>query len=199
MKKLLFPLGFLAVIAVLVVISFFWWSESSKPASSDTSSQDFLVVRGKSASQIGEALYKEGLIKTPLAFKVYVQVSGKSEKIQAGQFRISPSFPLTEVVDTLTRPPAELWVTIPEGLRREEIVERFLKGIEVKESEAVAFRQEFLEQSQVQEGYLFPDTYLFSRTATPATIVKRMRATFDMKAKELEEAISLSSLSLNEI
>src|SRR3972149_11861896 len=157
MKKLIFPLGFLTAIIILVSLCFFWWRGNSIPVSSDTASQDFLVVRGRSASQIGAALFKEGLIKNPLAFKVYVQVSGKAAKIQAGQFRISPSFPLVMVVDTLTKPPAELWVTIPEGLRREEIVERFIKGIEVKESDIPAFREQFLDDSLGQEGYLFPD------------------------------------------
>jgi UPF0755 protein len=157
------------------------------------------VVRGRSASQIGEALSEEGLIKNPLAFKIYVQVFGKAAKIQAGQFRISSSYSLVKVVDTLTKPPAELWVTIPEGLRREEVVERFIKGLEVKEADAPAFRQEFLALSQGQEGYLFPDTYLFPRDATVISILKRMRSTFDLKAKELEEELTSSSLSLDEI
>jgi len=179
MKKLLFPLGFLVATLILASISIFWWSENSKAVSSDTSFQDFLVVRGKSASQIGEALYKQGLIKKPLAFKVYVQVSGKASKIQAGQFRISPSFTLTKVVDTLTNPPVEFWVTIPEGLRREEVVERFIKGLELKDAVAVNFRQEFLDNSEGQEGFLFPDTYLFPRTASGSAVVTKMTNTFD--------------------
>lgn len=198
MKKFIFPLGVLAALVMLASISFFWWGENSKPASLDAAFQDFLVVRGRGASQIGEALYQEGLIRSPLAFKAYVQVSSKAAKIQAGQFRISPSFPLVKVVDTLTKPPSELWVTIPEGLRREEIVERFIKGIEVKESEIPTFREQFLDESLGQEGYLFPDTYLFPRTATASTIVKRMRSTFELRVKELEDAISSSSLSLDE-
>ena len=198
MKKLIFPLGILAALVMLASVSFFWWSQNSKPASLDTTFQDFLVVRGRGASQIGEALYQEGLIKSPLAFKIYAQVFGKAAKIQAGQFRISPNFPLVKVVDTLTKPPSELWVTIPEGLRREEIVERFIKGIEVKEPDIPIFREQFLDESLGQEGYLFPDTYLFPRTATASTIVKRMRLTFELRAKELAAAISSSSLSLDE-
>jgi UPF0755 protein len=199
MKKLLFPLGLLIAVVSLALLGFFWWNLNSKAPSQDTSTQDFLVVRGRSASQIGEALFAEGLIESPLAFKIYVQVSGKSSKILAGQFRISPSFPLTKVVDTLTKPPAELWVTIPEGLRREEVVERFIKGLEIKEAEAPAFRQEFLDASSGQEGYLFPDTYLFPRDVDATAIVKRMRSTFDLRAKDLEREISSSTLSLDEI
>jgi UPF0755 protein len=199
MRKFLLPLGFLITAVFIVLIGLVWWSRNSKPASGDTSFQDFLVVKGRSASQIGEALFEEGLIKNPVAFKIYVQVTAKASKIQAGQFRISPSLPLTEVVDTLTKPPAELWVTIPEGLRREEAVERFIKGLEMKEADAVLFRQEFLDESFGQEGFLFPDTYLFPRDATASSVVKRMRSTFDLKAKELEKEISSSDLSLDEI
>ena len=198
MKKLLIPLGFIAAALLLFGSGFFWWRQSSKAPSSEGKTVDFLVVRGRNAGQIGDLLFEEGLIKSALAFKIYVQVLGKADKIQAGQFRISPSFTLAKVVDTLTKPPAELWVTVPEGLRREEVVERFIKGLEIKEAEQEFFRQEFLSESEGAEGFLFPDTYLFPRTATAATIVKRMRSTFDIRAKTLEEASS-SSLSLDEI
>jgi len=199
MKKFLIPLAFLAVCLAIFTAAYFWWNKNSKSVSAEEGPKDFLVVRGKSASQIGEALYRQGLIKSPLAFKIYVQVSGKAAGILAGQFRISSSFSLVKVVDTLTKPPAELWITVPEGLRREEIVERFIKGLEVKETEATTFREEFFSESEGFEGFLFPDTYLFPRTASPSAIVKKMHSTFDAKVKEFEEDISSSGLSQKEV
>lgn len=199
MKKFLIPLAFLTVCLAIFGMAYFWWSKNSKPVSAEDGPKDFLVVRGKSASQIGEDLYKQGLIKSPLAFKIYVQVSGKAAGILAGQFRISPSFSLVSVVDTLTKPPAELWVTVPEGLRREEVVERFIKGLEIKQSDALGFREEFLNESEGLEGFLFPDTYLFPRNSSASAIVKKMKLTFDARAKEFEKDISSSSLSEAEI
>ncbi|OGM15893.1 hypothetical protein A2985_00840 [Candidatus Woesebacteria bacterium RIFCSPLOWO2_01_FULL_43_11] len=199
MKKLLIPLVLLILILGLCILGFLWWNKNSQKVSDDTRQVDFLVVKGRSASQIGESLYQENLIKDPLAFKIYVQVSGKTAKFQSGQFRISPSYSLLEVVDTLMRPPAELWVTIPEGLRREEVIERFIKALEIKEAEAEAFREEFLSESESLEGFLFPDTYLFPRTVSAKTVVSRMRSTFDLKMKVLEKDLEASEFTLDEI
>jgi len=199
MKKLLIPFIPLVLFLVLALFGLFWWNKNSQNVSQDTRQIDFLVVRGRSASQIGEGLFDEGLIKDPLAFKIYVQVSGKAANIQSGQFRISPSYSLVTVVDTLTKPPAELWVTIPEGLRREEQVERFIKALEISQAQAEAFRAEFLSESEDFEGYLFPDTYLFPRTATAKTVVSRMRSTFDLKMKELEKEMEASEFTLEGI
>ena len=199
MKRYLIPLIIVALLFSIVIGVLLWWRKNSKPVSNDTKTVDFLVVKGRGANQIGEALYDEGLIISPLAFKIYVQVSGKADQVQAGEFRISPSYSLTQVVDTLTKPPAELWVTIPEGLRREEIVERFIAGLEIEEAEGDVFRQEFLQASDKDEGYLFPDTYLFPRTASATLVVTKMRSTFEVKISEFEDDLKESTLKLNEI
>lgn len=191
-KKFLFLIPFIFIVFSFLISALFWWRANSLPVSTDSDSQDFLVVKGKGASQIGEELKEQGLIKSPLAFKIYVQVSGKSKKILSGQFKISPGLSLIQVVDSLTKPPAELWVTIPEGLRREEVVERFIKALALNTSEAISFREEFLEASKGQEGFLFPDTYLFPRTASGRAVALRMMNIFKIKYDELEkEGVSL--------
>ena len=203
MKKVFFIAVVIFILSVAVGI-FIWWSGVSSPVSTSTETVDFLVVKGRAASQIGEALYKEGLIKNPLAFKFYVQTTGKSDQIQAGEFRLSPAYSLEKTVDTLTGPPLELWVTVPEGLRREEIVERFVQGLEKEEPDASNFRQEFLEASEDMEGFLFPDTYLFPRDVKASSVTSAMRNTFDKRIAEiggdkspeftLEDIVTLASI-----
>jgi len=163
----------------------FWWIQNSKPVSSNEETVDFLVIRGRSASEIGHELYDKGLIKNALAFKFYVQLTGKSDQIQAGEFRLSPSYSLKETVHALSGPPLELWVTIPEGLRREEIVMRFINGLEKKGSDAANFRNEFLEESEGLEGYLFPDTYLLPRDVRAASVVSVLKSNFDKKMNDI--------------
>lgn len=196
MKRLLFL--FFTLFALLAGITF-WWYSAVKPVSSDSFLKDFLIVKGSSASQIGNKLEREGFIKSALAFKIYVQVTGKAKRILAGEYRLSPSHSLFKVVGELTRGPVEIWVTIPEGLRREEVVERFIKGLEKKETETPAFRKEFLEVSDGQEGFLFPDTYLFPKDSAASGVVNKMRSTFDIKTAELNEGIKASELTLREI
>jgi UPF0755 protein len=197
MKKYFVLLALLASLIAALVIGNIWWGAAAKPVSGETAEKDFLIVRGSSAAQIGTKLEKEGLIRSSLAFRLYVQATGKAKSIQAGEYSLSPSYSLLKMVDILSNGPIEVWVTIPEGLRREEIAQRFADGL--GKADKQAFVQEFLNAAKAKEGYLFPDTYLFPKTASASAVVNKMLATFDIKIAELQEGIENSDLSLNEI
>jgi len=190
MKRGLIFLAPFIILIISVFGGFYWWNDGSKAPSQDFVPRDFLVVKGRSAIQIGEDLYQKGLIKNKLAFKIYVQLTSQADKIQTGQFRLSPNFSLIKVVDTLTKPPLEVWVTVPEGLRREEVVEKVIKGLEIDKENQASFRKEFLKASEDQEGFLFPDTYLFAWDASANAVVKKMTSTFDTKFRQFETLIS---------
>lgn len=195
-KKFLL-VSFLAIL--LVTLGGFWFYESSKPASSDEKAQeDFLIPKGSSGVVIGNKLASQGLIRSALAFKIYIEATGKQREILAGEYRLSPKLSLFQIVGKLLKGPDELWVTIPEGLRREEITQRFIDGLGIKDS--ASFRQEFMTASNKKEGYLFPDTYLFPKTVTATTVVAKMTALFDKKVDEKIKAdISASGRSLQEV
>lgn len=196
MKKLLLIIPILILIGFL---SIFWWNNSIKPVSKDETPKDFLITKGTSATKIANNLQDEGIIKNSLAFKFYVQLTGKTKKIQAGEFSLSPSDNLFQIVESLLKGPKELWVTIPEGLRREEIAEKFILGLSKKDEDADTFRQEFLNLTTGEEGYLFPDTYLFPKTTTASKVVASMKNTFDKRMAEFKKDIDNSNLTLNQI
>jgi UPF0755 protein len=197
MKRLLIPI----VLAIFFILGAnFWWSQNIKPVSNDISVVRFVIPKGYSASQIGNKLASQELIKSSLAFRFYVQVTGKAKKIQAGEYRLSSSFSLLKISEQFLKGPVELWVTIPEGLRREEIAERFIKGLEKEGSEAIDFRQEFLTESVGKEGFLFPDTYLFPKTASASAVVNKLFITFDQKIDDqMQKDINKSSYTLSQI
>lgn len=188
----------LFIIPILIfILGFFWFSVNSKPASNDTKLQDFLVIRGSSASQIGNKLKKEGFIKSSFAFKLYVQVSGKTKKIQAGEYKLSPGFSLSKIVSELIKGPVGVWTTVPEGLRREEIAYRFAESLG-KEDKTV-FVEEFMQASLGQEGYLFPDTYIFLKSVQAQNVVQKMRTTFEKKVdSQMREDLQKEGKSLNQ-
>jgi UPF0755 protein len=195
MKRLLFlPLLIVIVIATVAI----WFYESSKPVTSAEKFSYFVIARGTPASQVGTKLKSAGLIKNALAFKVYLQFTGQSGKLQAGEYKLTPSYSLFQVVSTFSKGPVELWVTVPEGLRREEVAQKFALTL----GKDNAFVADFLKASQGKEGYLFPDTYLFPRDASVSAIVGEMTDTFVSKTKNLvnnsglsfDQAIILASL-----
>jgi len=177
MKKIILFLLFVPLICIGVG---YWFYVNTLAPTSDKSFRDFLIVKGSGASQIGNKLQKEGFIKSALVFKIYVQVTGTASKIQAGEYRLSSSESLFEIVNQLKRGPVEIWVTIPEGLRREEIASRFTSSLGKEEN----FRKELLAFSEGEEGYLFPDTYLFPKTASASAVVDKLTRTFDAKTSE---------------
>jgi UPF0755 protein len=176
MKKLSF-LIFILVVLFLIGGGFYWFYRNSVPLSNDVSSRYFLINKGASASQIGSSLEKSGFIKSALAFRIYVKFSGNSKKILAGEYRLSPSFSLSDIVDQFLHGPEEIWVTIPEGLRIEEVAVRFTEAL----AKDAQFVEDFLAAGKGKEGFLFPDTYLFPQETTAEKIVEKMLATFDKK------------------
>lgn len=190
MKKLLLTPLIFVLLATGVAV---WFLVNTKAVSNDKNFKDFLIIKGSGASQIGNKLRKEGLIKNSLTFKIYTQATGAAGKIQAGEYRLTPSMSLPEIVNQLKRGPVEIWVTIPEGLRREEIASRFTSSLGKEEN----FRKEFLAVSEGEEGYLFPDTYLFPKTASASAVVNKMARTFDGKTSEMDltrDQVILASL-----
>lgn len=185
MKKFLFlPLLLFLVLAAAVG----WIYVNAQAPSTNKDFKFFLIEKGSSASQIGAKLESQGFIKSGLAFKIYSQFSGKAGGIQTGEFRLSPSYNLFQVVDALTQGPVEIWVTIPEGLRREEIAQKFATGLDRNSS----FVAEFLDASKGDEGTLFPDTYLFPKDASASAVVNKMVRTFGSKTSNLGVSAGLT-------
>lgn len=199
MKRLLIVFVVTVLLITLGLGVFRWWNENSKPVSALEQKTRFVIPKGRSASEIGEMLVSKGLVNNALAFKFYVQVTGQAEKIQAGEFTLSPNLSLRGVVERLTSGPEELWVTIPEGLRREEVVERVIESLELESEKATVFRKEFLAETDDKEGFLFPDTYLFPRDVAASVVVGKLERTLDEKISEFAGAISSSGYSEKEI
>src|SRR5690606_38471117 len=94
-------------------------------------------------------------------FRLYTQLNNQSRNIPAGQFDIPQNLSVPQVIEELKKGPTQIWVTIPEGLRREEIPAKFVEALGLTGAEADNFTDDFLAESKDMEGYLFPDTYLF--------------------------------------
>ncbi len=197
MKRFIIPI---LLITFLVFGGIYWWNQNNKPVSTNENLQSFIIPKGYSASQIGNKLEDQNLIKSSLAFKFYAQVTSNSKKIQAGEYLLSPSFSLFKVVSQLTSGPVEEWVTIPEGLRREEVVEKYISVLKRNKADAEVFRQDFLAITANKEGLLFPDTYLFPKTVSASIVANKMLSTFDNKiSAQMEADINASEYSLEQV
>lgn len=199
MKKtslLLLPL----LIILAFLLSAFWWQNVSQPMDPEGKPRDFLITRGQSAETIARRLEEEGFIRSNLALRLYLQFRGRAGEIKAGDYRLSPSLSLQQVALTLLSGPRELWVTYPEGFRREQIAARTISTLQIPDEDAQVFWQEFLNQTQGLEGRLFPDTYLFARDVSAETVVEKLLLTFEARfTDEMAKDSRAAGLGMDEV
>lgn len=190
MKK--FLISFLFLLTSFIVGFVFVYNQT-RSVSKETAPKYLLILKGTSAAEVANQLKETGLIRSPFLFKAYTQFTGFSKKIQAGQYKLYPNYSLFKIISEINKGPIEVWVTIPEGLRREQIAEKYISVLKPPDPEG--FRSEFLSLTKTKEGYLFPDTYLFPWDATPNMIVGKMLATFDQKINKItSEQLIVASL-----
>jgi UPF0755 protein len=187
---------FLLALAILGFI-FLWYTVELGPVSDQKNTKYFVIAQGQSLSEIADNLKKEGLIKSPLAFKIMVIRHGLAKKLQAGNFYLSSNLSSFQIASLLTRGLSDIWVTFPEGQRVEEIAQKLKEVLGVSEGE-------FLKVSK--EGYMFPDTYFIPRNARAKEIAQMMIDNFEKRVTEslrqdaqkrgltLEEVVILASL-----
>src|SRR3989338_6809823 len=123
MKKAVIAVAFLLV---LVASGIVWWTVSLSPLSPNSTQKQFVISKGDGVREISRKLKDEGLIRDQIAFFILIKKLNLETRIQAGSYKLSPSLTSEEIANKLTVGTEDLWVTIPEGWRREEIVE-FLK------------------------------------------------------------------------
>lgn len=166
----------LFLIVIIATGSIFLWFLNGTAAinSKDTSQKTFVIDNGESARQIGSSLAQAGLIKNAWLFFLSVKFSGSDKSIQSGTFRLSSSQSLQSIIASLVKGPLDVWITIPEGKRATEIAESLSAKIP-------AYDLSWRNQLIANEGYLFPDTYLFPKDTTIDFVIKTMRGNFDKK------------------
>lgn len=181
------------VIVLLVLLGsfFIFYREGTLPVDkNDTSSQIVVVRPGEGMIAIANTLSKEGLIRNKAAFYLVVKWLGVEKNIQAGDFRLSPSMDAYEIAKSLTHGTLDVWVTLIEGTRKEEIAQVLSQKLDIPETE-------FLKDAR--EGYLFPDTYLVPRDATADAVLQILYKTFDEKyTAELRQAVRARGLTEDE-
>lgn len=163
----------LTAAAISILFIYLIYREGTLPVDkTKTEMKIFVVRKGEGLNAIIQNLAGETLIRNRVVFYIVVKQLGIEKSIQAGDFRLSPSMNVYDIAKTLTHGTLDVWVTVVEGLRKEEIARIISKNFDMPESE---FTQ------NAREGYLFPDTYLIPKTATAEMIVSILRDNFEKK------------------
>uniref|UniRef100_A0A7C1JCS8 Endolytic murein transglycosylase n=1 Tax=Caldilinea aerophila TaxID=133453 RepID=A0A7C1JCS8_9CHLR len=165
------------------------------PAGTNPRPRPFTVVPGEAARFIAARLAAQGFITDPDLFNLYLRVTGLERKIEAGNFMLAETMTMPEIAEALQHALfEEALVTIPEGMRSEEIAERlaaanvieadrFLAAVRNPRTLTIFDRYDFLQSLPPDaslEGFLFPDTYRFPvLAATPEQVIRPFLDNFE--------------------
>lgn len=215
-------LGLLFLASLLVSGAAFWLHRSMhRPLAHSQAEQYITVERGSTPNQVIEQLEAAGVLRSPLAVKIYLRTLGEAQSIQAGEYRFPSPVSAIEVLELLKRGRKRaVRLTIPEGWTRFEIAERIANDFPVEPaiSKAEVLRlmndvsliRDFDPQARNLEGYLYPSTYEFATGTSAAQIISKMVQQFKtvwepawtQRAQELgrtpQEIVTIASLIENE-
>jgi UPF0755 protein len=173
------------------------------------------IAPGTSATRIAAQLAQSGVIRSQYAFDLLR--AAKPGTLKAGEYRFDHPAPLSEVYARLLKGDVyTVTVTIPEGFNIFDIAAAVEAAGLAPKADFLAAERSHTElvsnydpRARSLEGYLFPDTYHFSRHATPAqmlaTMVRRFRqaaAQLGLAAKPSEtiaQTVTLASIVEKEV
>lgn len=144
---------------VLAGVGYYAWNLTEPVEPNATEKQTFVIPRGQSVSAVADNLAEANLIKSPWAFRFAVWQQNLTGKIQAGSFLVSPGMDVFGIARRLTEGTDDVWVTIQEGWRAEQIGQYLESELSQFDTNSTAFTSECL----TAEGFLFPETYLVPR------------------------------------
>ncbi len=170
----------------------------------------FLVEPGQGFLEIGSNLEEQKLIKDSLYFNVYGIFTNNFRNLQAGAYSLSSAMSVSEIIAKLAAGEVKkIVITIPEGLRLQEIEKRFSKAfareMNFARFKVADFQDEFdflkdVPKQRGLQGFLFPDTYQFFYLATEEEIIREMLSNFDKKlTSELVKEITRQGRTIFDI
>jgi UPF0755 protein len=173
------------------------------------------VAPGTGASAIGAQMARKGIIRSRYGFDILQLRRGGT--LKAGEYRFDHPVPVGEVYDRLVQ--GDVYtraLSIPEGFNIFDIAAAVEAAGFAKRDDFLAAERRHTEliadllppdmRSESLEGYLFPDTYRFSRHATPLQILtamvhrfRQVGAQLGLERQDTKRTVIMASLIEKEV
>ena len=219
MKKLvLVTLILILVVANLFVI----YKGELQPAGKSEEKIEFIVAENETYNSIASRLKSKNLIRSELAYKIYLKLNPPTDYLLTGKYYLSESMAIPELVETLAKDAKSILepvkITFKEGKNMRHIAtlianstnNTFEEVLEVQKNseyldtliEKYWFLTEDIKNKDIYyplEGYLFPDTYEFLKTDSVEDIFKKMLDQMSLKLEPYKLEIENSKYSIHEL
>jgi UPF0755 protein len=205
MKKVV---GFLVMLVLLVGAAVGWmYVRVNKPYRGFEGAEQFVELPpGSTSPSIGQRLVDAGIVRDLPTFRTALWISGKGRRLKAGDYRFDRAMTPFEVIDKIARGDVfVITVTFPEGLTIAEMAKIFeshglgTASAFVAASKDASLVHDIDPAAHDLEGYLFPETYLLSRHADAAKLMRTMVGRFDhVFTPELRQAAQSRGLTVRQ-
>lgn len=215
MKNFFTIAGVLLLILLLAAGGTAFWVAGQLSPVDETKTVEVDIAAGSSPRRISALLEESGVIRNGDIFYLYLRYTGEGSDFRAGTYLVETPIENRDLISLLKTGQGHtetVRVTIPEGLKVEEIAARLadagLGDLEVFLDLATAgeFEYPFLSYPEDDrilyrlEGFLFPDTYEFRRDAGEREVLNRMLDRFSQvyngEARARAVELGLSDLEL---
>jgi len=222
-KKNLVIIGVAGILLLILIISLIWYFVSIAPVGKKNQNEiEVTIPLGSSSSQIADILKENKVIKSKVAFKIYVRINKVSD-FQAGTYYLKQSMNVKEITQMLKtgimHDPNQLNITYIEGknmrwLAKEisnltnntqEDVFNLLADDEYINSliQKYWFITDEVKNEDIYyplEGYLFPDTYAIENKDTKVEeIFEKMLDKMDDILSEYKAQIESQEYTVKQI
>lgn len=202
---LIFLLAAISILAGIYVFEGIY-----RPIDKNSKEIIFSIKKGEGTKEISVNLEKERLVRMATLFRIYTIFKGVSDKLQAGEYLLSPSMTIPEITEKFVSGDViEEQITIIEGWNLKDLTEylgeRGFNQDEFLELTKKDFSGEydFLKDKPKDlslEGYLFPDTYKIREGVTFEEIINKALKNFNKKLnQELRQGITNQNKKIFEI
>ena len=159
----------------------------TQPLDPNGAEQSFTIEIGESVDSVANHLQAVGLIRDADSFRTYLIYSGLDTSIQAGEYQLSTAMSALDIAHELQdATPEEVTFVVLPGWRVEEVAESLAtSGLPITYDEFLSAAKnppqgfDFLSGAGTVEGFLYPDSYIFSRSvSTPEEMIAAMLRNF---------------------
>lgn len=158
------------------------------PSITQTHQLTLVVQNGETTTQIADELYKDGLIRNPLAFRIWARIKGLDTHLEAGAYILTPGMTIDNIIAKLQEAqPDDKALEVFDGWRLEQIAAQAntLGLVNFKEQDFLNYTRHpdqfpdkakypVLQKAPSMEGLLFPDTYLVPLNYNTVQIIDMM-------------------------
>ncbi|SHJ57352.1 UPF0755 protein [Clostridium cavendishii DSM 21758] len=193
--KIIIPIFVSLLLMISGIVYLKYIRTQNSPLISSQSTVKIVVKEGDSIYNLFDSLENENKLKSSFFAKLYIKNNKPKVEIKPGEYNVRTETSLKNLITLLTEGGDTLKVTIPEGFTVDEIATRLDKNGIVKKEEFLKACKEYKGKGYIKdtpgkkylvEGFLFPDTYNFSKKVKSEDIIKEMIDRFEAVIKDIQ-------------